>query len=67
MSTFAVRMKRKYIHTSIRFTEFEPETPILIGSIVTPNTTIQAVGQEIGDEYDFSQEEFNHEWEMESE
>ena len=38
-----------------------PETPILAGSVVD-NATIVSTGQEV-ENYDFSVEDFNHNWE----
>ena len=38
-----------------------PDMPILAGSVVD-NTTIVATGQEV-ENYDFSENDFNHNWE----
>ena len=38
-----------------------PDSPILAGSVVD-NTTIAATGQEV-ENYDFSENDFNHNWE----
>ena len=38
-----------------------PDTPILAGSVVD-NTTVYSTGQDVVN-HDFSDEDFNHEWE----
>lgn len=35
---------------------------VILGSSVVNNSKIQSTGQEIGAEYDFSDQSFNHEW-----
>lgn len=56
-------MKRKtFIHPAIlQELTLLPETPVLTGS-VSDNTTVISTGQAV-EEYDFSQDDFNHQWE----
>ena len=62
--------KKPYELMALRELELEPGASLLAASIVTEDTIIQSVGQELGPTYDFSKEiddntgkTFSHEWE----
>ncbi|MBO4500337.1 MAG: hypothetical protein J5732_08835 [Bacteroidaceae bacterium] len=54
-------MKREY--KGLVMTPIDVElSEVILGSSVVNNSKIQSTGQEIGAEYDFSDQSFNHEW-----
>ena len=62
--------KRPYETMALRELALETSAGLLAASIVTEDTIIQSVGQELGPTYDFSEEidsntgkTFSHEWE----
>lgn len=72
MKTFKQKTFRKRPYETVAMRELALETGagLLAASIVTEDTLIESVGQELGPTYDFSQEiddntgkTFSHEWE----
>ena len=55
----------KRIYTPLRTTmiQIEQECPILAQSVIVHSAGILSVGQEKGESYDFSEPEFNQDWE----
>jgi len=64
----ASRKTKQYSSAAISVVEIKASSAILAGSIIN-GSTVQAMGQEIGASYNFSEDSgidsksFNHEWE----
>ncbi|MCQ2183315.1 MAG: hypothetical protein MJY89_07950 [Bacteroidales bacterium] len=60
-----MKVKKKYQPARISSVEFVPGFSILSGSIVDQNTTVIIPRGQKVDEYDFSEDKFSHDWEIE--
>ena len=57
-----MKQKKQFIRPAVlQELSLLPDTPILAGSVVD-NTTVYSTGQDVVN-HDFSDEDFNHEWE----
>ena len=56
-----MKLKRYIAPCVKKLVAVEVETDLLAGSVVTPDTQVRATGQQV-DSYDFSDTQFNQNW-----